>query len=636
MCHGFFDTFIPASNGPKCPGDGLFSTDRNGVKIIKYFLKRFSPLQTDVLEECCMADEKIDNLLNISLSLTERERERDPELEAGFDSEAKTWEVVVKYHGSLDGLLQYGVTVTYLYGGYAVLNIPENYIEQVALLPQIEYMEKPKNLYFEVADGKAVSCFKPVQKVSFSSGMLSFGGLTGKGTIVAVIDSGVDYRHPDFRNDDGTTRILYIWDQSAGGEPPAGYNMGVEYTAEQINEALLNDTVSLPVSDSSGHGTHVLGIAAGNGRASNGLQTGCAPESEMIVVKLGRQRSNSFPMTTELMQGINYVLQKAIELEEPVAINISFGNSYGAHEGDSLLETYIDQAVGIWKNVIVIGTGNEGSTARHVSGKFETGSTAQDADVIELLIYRYTQAFGIQIWKSYVDDIEISLVAPDGTQTVIVLNVQDTIRYRLYNTELLVYFGKPSPYSINQEIYIEMIPDGDFFEGGVWSIKLRPLKVVDGRYNLWLPSGAILNNGTGFLRPVADMTLTIPSTADKVISVGAYDGATDSVAFFSGRGYTASGAIKPDIIAPGVNIMSAAPGGGYVYRSGTSMATPFVTGAASCMMQWGIVNGNDPYLYGEKMKAYLRKGARMIPGYESYPNQETGWGALCVDNSIPG
>ncbi len=429
---------------------------------------------------------------------------------------------------------------------------------------------------------------------------------------------------------------MYIWDQSANGEPPAGYNMGVEYTADQINEAVINDSVSIPVYDSSGHGTHVLGIAAGNGRASNGLQTGCAPESEIIVVKLGRQRSNSFPMTTELMQAINYVLQKAIEIEKPVAINISFGNSYGAHEGDSLLETYIDQAAGIWKNVIVIGTGNEGSTARHVSGRFKAGSAAQDADVIELLIYRYTQAFGVQIWKSYVDDIEISIVAPDGTQTVIILNVQDTIRYRLYNTELFVYFGKPSPYSINQEIYIEMIPDGDFFEGGVWSIQLRPLRVVDGKYNLWLPSGAILNNGTGFLRPVADISLTIPSTADKAISVGAYDGATDSVAFFSGRGYTASGVIKPDIIAPGVNIMSAAPGGGYVYRSGTSMATPFVTGAASCMMQWGIVNGNDAYLYGEKMKAYLQKGARMIPGYENYPNQETGWGALCVEDSLPG
>lgn len=579
-----------------------------------------------------MPDEKIDNLLNLSLSLSEREREKDSELDAGFDNTTNTWEVVVKYQGSLDSLLQYGVTVTYLYGGYAVLNIPENYIEQVALLPQIEYMEKPKNLYFEVADGKAVSCFKTVQKISFTGGMLSYSGFTGKGTIVAVIDSGVDYRHPDFRNDDGTTRILYIWDQSAQGEPPAGYNMGAEYTKEQIDEALLDENVSIPVYDSSGHGTHVLGIAAGNGRASNGLQTGCAPESDIIVVKLGRQRSNAFPMTTELMQGINYVLQKAIELVRPVAINISYGNSYGAHEGDSLLETYINQASGIWKNVIVIGTGNEGSTARHVSGRFEAGSARADADVIELLIYKYTQAFGIQIWKSYVDDIEIAITAPDGTQTVIILNVQDTIRYRLYNTELIVYYGKPSPYSINQEIYIEMIPDGDFLEGGVWNIELRPLKIVDGRYNMWLPSGAILNNGTGFLRPAADITLTIPSTADKVISVGAYDGATDSVAFFSGRGYTASGGIKPDIIAPGVNVMSAAPGGGYVYRSGTSMATPFVTGAASCMMQWGIVNGNDPYLYGEKMKAYLRKGARKILGYEYFPNQETGADGIIVSS----
>ena len=153
---------------------------------------------------------------------------------------------------------------------------------------------------------------------------------------------------------------------------------------------------------------------------------------------------------------------------------------------------------------------------------------------------------------------------------------------------------------------------------------------------MWLPAGRTLDNGSGFLESVSDVTLTIPSTAARVISVGAYNSDTDQIAFFSGRGYTIGGMVKPELVAPGVNIYSAAPGGGYTIKSGTSMAAPFVTGAASCLMQWGIVMGNDPYLYGDKIKAYLIKGARRLPGFTSWPNRAAGWGALCLRNSLPG
>lgn len=580
-----------------------------------------------------MDNEKIDNLLNVSLELSDNEREKADELSAGFDSKDNTWEVIVKYNGDIGFLTEYGVTITKLYGGYAVLVIPENNIETVASFSQIEYMEKPRNMYYEVAEGKAVSCFGNIQRASVVDGNRIYSGLTGKGTIVAVIDSGVDYRHPDFINADGTSRILYIWDQSGTGTPPAGYNMGAEYTREQINSAIAGQAL-IPVTDSSGHGTHVLGIAAGNGRASDGIQTGCAPESEIIVVKLGSMKKNAFPMTTELMQAINYVIEKALAEQKPVSINISFGNSYGSHRGDSLLETYIDEMAGVWKNVIVVGAGNEGSKARHISGNLKnidsnTGNT-NTSDITELLIYNYTQSFGIQIWKNYVDDFRVIIRSPLGNETVVLLEEQRAIRYEIDNTTLVVYYGTSTPYSINQEIYIEMIPNDDFLEGGIWQIEIVAERIVDGRYDMWLPAGRTLDNGSGFLRPNVDSTITIPATAGKAIAVGAYDGQTDSVAYFSGRGYTVSDMIKPDLLAPGVNILSAAPGGGYNYRTGTSMATPFVTGAASCLMEWGITNVNDPYMYGEKIKAELLKSARQLPGFEVYPNRQAGWGTLCV------
>ena len=181
-----------------------------------------------------------------------------------------------------------------------------------------------------------------------------------------------------------------------------------------------------------------------------------------------------------------------------------------------------------------------------------------------------------------------------------------------------------------------MIPNGNFFSSGIWSLKFSPVRIVDGDYNIWLPAGAALSTSTSFLVPSAEVTLTIPSTARRAISVGAYNSNSLQPAPSSGRGYPVSLiAGKPEIVAPGVDITSAAPGGSYDVRSGTSMATPFVTGAAALLMQWGIVEGNDPFLYGEKVKAYLINGARQLPGQEETPNPITGFGALCVAESIP-
>lgn len=583
-----------------------------------------------------MEDQKLDNMLNLSLSVSDRERETGYDLDTGYNRQNDTWEVIVKHNGSLDELKGYGIDVTYLLGGYAVLVIPEYMINAVAGLPVIEYMEKPKSLYFAVNDAKADSCFTGVQSRIIDSALpgnnttgirYTFTGLTGRGTIVAVIDSGVDYYHPDFISNDGMTRILYLWDQSDNsGLPPSGYNTGTEYDSAMINELLRGPYRE---NDRSGHGTHVLGIAAGNGRASSGRYAGCAPLSSIIAVKLGTPGNNSFPMTSELIQAIDYVLRKAAELAMPVAINISYGNSYGSHAGNSLLESYIDNVSLYGRNVIVTGSGNEGIAGRHTAGRL-----MERTQRIELAVYDYTTAFSIQIWKNYYDDFGVIIRAPDGSSTGLLSENMGSSRYRLAGTDILVYYGEPSPYSVSQEIYINMIPE-EYFEGGIWSIELIPERIVSGEYYMWLPSGAAITTDTSFLNPVTQTTLTIPSTCRDVITVGAYNPDTDAVAAFSGRGYTVNGVVKPELVAPGVDIMSAAPGGGYTMRTGTSMAAPFVTGAASCLMQWGIVEGRDPYLYGDKLKAYLIAGARKLPGYDTWPNPAAGWGALCLKDSIP-
>ena len=302
------------------------------------------------------------------------------------------------------------------------------------------------------------------------------------------------------------------------------------------------------------------------------------------------------------------------------------------------MERYLDDVSNLGRISICVGTGNEGRGAGHTSGVLREGQR----ETIELAVQERQTSFNIQIWKSYTDEAAISLVSPSGAQAGPFREVLGPQRFVLGQTEILLYYGEPSPYSVRQEIFIDLIPRENYVTTGIWQILLDAGRVVDGNYEMWLPSENALNAGTGFRYPVPQTTLTIPSTASRVISVGAYDARTFTYADFSGRGTTGQGTepmsgnlIKPDIAAPGVGVITVAAGGGYATVTGTSFATPFVTGGAALLMEWGIVRGNDPYLYGEKVKAYLRRGARQLPGYEQWPNNQLGYGALCVGDSLP-
>lgn len=568
--------------------------------------------------------QKAENLLNLALDATSEEREKSLELEVGYQPSDQEWDLIIKYSGNLEAVREIASSVTELSNEYAILTVPESRIEQLAQIPEIEYIEKPKRLFFEAANGKRVSCILPVQTAPLK--------LFGAGILTAVIDSGIDYSHPDFRNTDGSTRIRALWDQSIAGNPPEGYFLGTEYTQDQINAALQEPTKVrqeqvVPSRDVSGHGTSVAAIAAGNGRGSvGGIYAGVAPESELLIVKLGNPRQGGFPRTTELMQGVDYVLRKALEYRMPVAINISFGNTYGSHEGTSLLERYLDDMSNYWKSVICVGSGNEGTSAGHTSGMLKE----REEQRVELGVQQREPALNVQLWKSYVDEVDISVIGPSGVRVGPISERLGTQRFRIGGTEILLYYGKPSPYQTNQEIYFDFIPTGSYIDSGVWQIVLTPRKVVTGIYQMWLPSQSVLNQGTAFLNPVSSDTLTIPSTASRVVTVGAYDARSFSYADFSGRGALEKNAEmwvqKPDLAAPGVRVTTAKAGGGYGEYSGTSFAVPFVTGSAALLMEWGIIRGNDPYLYGEKVKAYLRRGARHLPGYEQWPNNQLGYG----------
>lgn len=652
-----------------------------------------------------MDDQKIENLLNLALDATEEEREKSETLEVGYDPVERTWKVIVRYHGDLESAAQPDWQVAILTGGYAIITLPQSEVDVLASLPEIEYVEKPKRLYFSVEQGRAASCVSALQTAQYN--------LFGQGVLVAVIDSGVDYFHPDFRDDNGNTRIAAIWDQTAkvpedaeirnrnlipenagagnenltdenaeitewNGIPenanfgdqnvtpkmteegeaeegtgnkdteeragqnfrytsPAGFTQGVEYTREMINAALAQGSREaawqiVPERDISGHGTQVLGIAAGNGRSSGGRQRGMAPLADILVVKLGIPEEGGFPRTTEVMQAVEYVMKKAQELNRPVAINLSFGNAYGSHRGTSLLETYLSMMANRWKNVIVAGTGNEGNSGGHFAGKLGE----REEQVIEFTVSAFEPTLNLQLWKNYADGFRVTIVHPNGQTAGPLGGEAGTARYRLGNTNLLVYYGEPSPYQGLQEIYIDFLAADTYIDSGIWRIILTPQRIVSGEYQLWMPDSRARNDNTHFLQPTPDTTLTIPSTAPGVIAVGAYDARRMTYASFSGRGWETEPFFnRPDLAAPGVDITTTTSGGGYVSVTGTSFAAPFVTGAAALMMQWGIVEGNDPYLYGEKLRVSLNRGARQLTAEAVYPNPRIGYGALCVRDSLP-
>ena len=577
-----------------------------------------------------VSDSKKETMLNVALGTTEPEREKTIDLNVGFNTEQRTWEIIVKHRGNMDYIREKYSTsrVIELINNYAIIIAPENDVESIVAEANIDFAEKSKNYYFKTDVGKSAGCVNFLQVEPYN--------FFGQGVLVAILDSGIDIYHRDFQNPDGTTRIYELWDQTITENqmPPEGYFYGRLYSQEEINQAIAAGRVNgrniVATQDYSGHGTAVAGILAGNGAESDGKYAGVASRSPLLIVKLGDSNS-SFPRTTRIMEGIDYALKVAARINMPLVINLSFGNNYGSHNGKSLFESFIDEASRYGKTTIVVGAGNEANALIHISGSLSVGRE----EIVELNIAEYETKLNLQIWKNYVDDFDVIIETPNLERIGPLSKKSQVVRYSFYNNELIVYYGMPSPFEMQQEIYMDFIPRGNYILSGIYKIHLIPKMIVSGNYNMWLPSNAVINDKTGFAKSDPNGTFTIPSTARSVISVGAYNPSLDAYATFSGRGFLRSEYVNPTLVADGVDVTTTRVGGGYRTVTGTSFATPFVSGGAAMLMEWGIVRENDVYLYGEKVKAYLMKGAKEIGGFAYYPNNMVGAGAMCVALSLP-
>ncbi|MEA5135337.1 MAG: S8 family peptidase [Candidatus Fimivivens sp.] len=534
-------------------------------------------------------------------------------------SEGNT-EVIIKFHGDLQEIARQldGISEQ-LNENYAILTIPLNSFSKLFTVPGIEYFEMPKSMAYMLQRSMEKSCVPSVHRDR------NFG-LRGKGVLVAIVDSGIDYTHPDFRNEDGSSRILYLWDQSLEGTPPPGFGGGRLFTKEELDAALQapDPYAVVPSRDLIGHGTAVAGVAAGNGRSSNGQEVGVAPECELIVVKLERSDAIGFALSTAIMRGVKFAQDVAQSLEKPIAINISNGTNDGAHDGNSLFEQYLNSVSERWKSVICVATGNEGSSGHHFYGV----AAEKRTNYAEMVVGENVRSLYITLWKNFADTIGYELIAPSGQSTGNIAATQSVTITALDRVQVSVLYGQPNHYSTSQEVYFSLNAIGEAIPQGLWRLAYTGQSVVDGRFDIWLPMTDAVTRQTAFLVPNIQNTITIPATAYKVLSVGAYNSLLNTSVDFSGRGmpYGRYGQ-KPDLVAPGVNILTTKTGGGYDRFTGTSIATPFVTGSAALMLEWGNVKGNDPFLYGERIKAFLcRSAARSFP--RAYPNPEWGYGAL--------
>jgi subtilisin family serine protease len=527
-------------------------------------------------------------------------------------------EIIVRYRGDVAAVAEaLGAKLELLSGSFAILTLNSGDIPRLADFPEIEYFERPKGIGLRMAESLYRACItRAVQAF----------GLTGRGTTVAVIDSGIDYTHPDFRNADGTTRITHLWDMAATGTPPAGFAYGHLYTADQLNGALAapNPLEVIEQIDTVGHGTAVAGVAAGNGASSGGREKGVAPEAEIVVVKLGQGSR-----TVDLMRALKFVADIAGDKNRPFAVNISYGTNEGAHDDNSLFEQFVDEIATLPRMSIVVAAGNEGTAGHHFSGTLPTGQS----EVVDFTVGGGLTRLYVVMWKDFTDEFTVEIITPMGKTTGTIRNADHERTMTIDGVKIRVDMGQPTNYNPDQMIYADISAAQGYITPGHWRFVITSVHSVIGRYNMWLPTIEEVGRDTAFLRPDTDATITMPATSERVVAVGAYDATLESFAEFSGRGFAGAQRIKPDIVAPGVNVLAPSAGGGYDSYSGTSIAAPFVTGAAALLMQWGIVQGNDRDLYGQRLKAYLHLGAGRSAD-RTYPNELWGYGTLCLKDTL--
>lgn len=511
-------------------------------------------------------------------------------------------------------------------------------------------------------------CFFLMDSTSLDvSGILSLQNqpglaLRGQGILMGLIDTGIDYTNKLFLDSAGQTRILSIWDQTAQPHmqqtmeqgimegdnmaegsgstmPPQGFQYGVEYTREQMNEALEaeNPMEVVPVTDVNGHGTFLASVAAGSADPGNDF-IGAAPLSELVVVKLKEAKQNlrdffflpaNEPLYQEndIMAGIAYLESVAQRENKPLVILIGLGSNQGSHAGTSPLSTYMDTVGSFTGRAIVVAAGNQAAAQHHYHGE------ARNVLIpvrMEINVGENVDGFCMEVWSFSPEQVRVVLQSPTGQQSQGIFPISEdtqTTNFVFENTVATVNYRVAGRERRDLLIFIRFSRPAS----GIWTILVYPQNSITGEFHAWLPIQ--VRPSITFIQPDPDTTLTTPSDTNVPITVGGYDGLTGAGYLESGRGFDAIGRVKPDFCAPAVDVSGAGLRGNYVTNTGTSAAAAITAGAAAQALEWGILRGNAPTMNSAEVKNLLIRGCRREEN-RSYPNTEWGYGRLDIYNSF--
>lgn len=466
--------------------------------------------------------------------------------------------------------------------------------------------------------------------------------LKGEGVLIGFLDSGIDYENAVFRNLDGSTRITAIWDQTEqSGTPPEGFAYGSEFSEEMLNAALAaEDPRSLvPAGDESGHGTYAAGIAAGGANAEEQF-LGAAPEASIAMVKLKQAkdylrdyyfipRDAVCYQETDLMLGLKYLNDLADRLKMPLVICITVGTSMGGHIGTLpfpfLIEGYSTRA----NRITVIGTGNEADKRHHY---YDTLESSTNSRTVELRVGENVSGFSLELWSDIPNVFSISMISPSGEST-------SRIPFRAGAGAEIDFLFEKTKVSVDYRLLVEKSTSELVFfrfqapAPGIWKIIVEPLASIDGNFHMWLPLTEFLSGEVYFLEADPYYTLTSPANTDSPVIVSWYNGSTGALSQESGRGYTRSQRINPDITAPGVDVRGALPGGRFAARSGSCVSAAVTAGAVALMLEWLIYDQDVPGIDSYQIKSLLILGA-VRPDIMEYPNREWGYGQLNLYNTF--
>lgn len=521
---------------------------------------------------------------------------------------------------------------------YAVVHIPYNIVQEVTAYVEVYSILERSRMFGLLAnpalDAAGITAVKQPNL-----------NLTGRGVLVGVVDTGIDYNLDTFKYENGQSKIIRIWDQSIESSDinniPEGFIYGTEYTMEQINQAIASDNPEavVPTRDEIGHGTFLASLIAGRRTAVN--EEGAAPDAEIVVVKLkqAKQVSRYYSAITsrdinaydsvDVLNGVEYLMDIAKALDRPIAICLGLGTSDSAHDGLTYIERYLTLVAGIPKVSVITAAGNEGDAGHHAAGRL-TGD--EDMEEIEFNVTSNVTGLFMRMWAFPPDRLSISLLTPLGNivdRRKFMTQERVSYSFVLETSQISIDYQYANPKNGSQTIIIRIFNP----QPGIWRMRVYGDLIIDGRYNIWMPVSSLWSNSSYFLNPEVSITVTTPATAPALISVGAYNYVDGSIFISSSRGPNRVGDIIPDLVAPGVNVSGVFPGGIKGTMTGTSVSAAITAGACALMLQWAVVEGNYPTINNYTMISFLLIGLTQRRGI-IYPDNLWGYGTLNLFDSF--